>query len=205
MGVQERRARERDARRKTVLDAARLLVRERGYNGTTTKQIAAACELSEATLFFYFQSKDEIFTSLLFEGIDFMQQRIDALTAAALPPSDRLGQVWALFEELRTEFPEYFHVFTSLANPDATTAVSNEVKAELARRSGDNFRRVAQLLNHGTNVTDTRVAADVMWATFVGLGVLHDSRVNLGATAHPTKPELREAFDLLRSGLGRDQ
>lgn len=205
MGVQERRARERDARRKTVLDAARLLVRERGYNGTTTKQIAAACELSEATLFFYFQSKDEIFTSLLFEGIDFMQQRIDALTAAALPPSDRLGQVWALFEELRTEFPEYFHVFTSLANPDATTAVSNEVKAELARRSGDNFRRVAQLLSHGADLADARVAADVMWATFVGLGVLHDSRVNLGAAAHPTKPELREAFDLLRSGLEGDQ
>lgn len=205
MGVQERRARERDARRKAVLDAARLLVRERGYNGTTTKQIAAACEVSEATLFFYFQSKDEIFTSLLFEGIDFMAQRIDTLAATDLESSDRLGQVWALFEELRAEFPEYFHVFTSLANPDATTAVSDEVKAELARRSGDNFRRVAQLLRHGTELADTRVAADVMWATFVGLGVLHDSRVNLGATAHPTKPELRTAFDLLRSGLEGNQ
>lgn len=205
MGVQERRARERDARRKAVLDAARLLVRERGYNGTTTKQIAAACEVSEATLFFYFQSKDEIFTSLLFEGIDFMAQRIDTLAEAELPPTDRLAHVWALFEELRAEFPEYFHVFTSLANPDATTAVSDEVKAELARRSGDNFRRVAQLLRHGTELADTRVAADVMWATFVGLGVLHDSRVNLGATAHPTEPELHEAFDLLRSGLGGHQ
>lgn len=75
MGVQERRQRERQARRSAVLDAARLLVRERGYNGTTTRQIAEACELSEATLFFYFSSKDEIFTSLLFEGIDFMQTR----------------------------------------------------------------------------------------------------------------------------------
>ncbi|MBI5481108.1 MAG: helix-turn-helix transcriptional regulator, partial [Deltaproteobacteria bacterium] len=50
MGVQERRQREREARKKSVLDAARSLVRERGFNGTTSREIAKACELSEATL-----------------------------------------------------------------------------------------------------------------------------------------------------------
>ena len=86
MGVQERRQREREARRSSVLDATRSLLLELGFNGTTTKQIAARCELSEATLFFYFQNKDEIFLSLLFEGIDFTGRFLDELIAAELNP-----------------------------------------------------------------------------------------------------------------------
>lgn len=243
MGVQERRQREREARRKAVLDAARDLVRERGYNGTTTKQIAAACELSEATLFWYFKSKDEIFTSLLFEAIDFMQQRIDALGSgsstadgmavptgsAVAEPTRLLAGIWGVFTELRAGYPEYFQVFTSLASPEATAAVSAEVKAELVRRSGENFRRVADLIasaivlqSTGVNagaggsggqtaavphrpsqpeVVWTRIATDVLWAAFLGLGVLHDSRVNLGATAHPTPPELDQALQVLIAGI----
>ena len=68
-----------------MLDAARQLVRERGFNGTTTKLIAERCELSEATLFWYFQSKDEIFTSLLFEGIDFMARGLAAVGQSGAP------------------------------------------------------------------------------------------------------------------------
>lgn len=213
MGVQERRQREREARRKAVLDAARELVREHGYNGTTTKQIAAACELSEATLFWYFKSKDEIFTSLLFEAIDFMQQRIDALGQPDGDPGQLLAGIWSIFTELRASYPEYFQVFTSLASPEATAAVSADVKAELVRRSGENFRRVAELVGQAgakrrpdvdadvSNAAWTRVATDVLWATFLGLGVLHDSRINLGAPAHPTAPELDQAFALLTIGL----
>ncbi|MDP4014976.1 MAG: TetR/AcrR family transcriptional regulator [Candidatus Nanopelagicales bacterium] len=202
MGVQERRQRERDARRKAVLDATRTLVRQHGYNGTTTKEIAAHCELSEATLFWYFQSKEEIFSSLLFEAIEFMESRIAALAGAGepRPPAQLVRELWSMFSELRSQYPEYFHVFTSLANPDATTGVSPEVKAELARRSGDNFRRVAELMDKADERL-ARVAVDVLWATFVGLGVLHDSRVNLGAPAHPSDHELGEALDLLLDGL----
>ncbi len=66
MGVAERRERERQARKDAVLDAARNLLLEKGFRGTTTKEIAQLCELSEATLFFYFKNKDEILLSLLF-------------------------------------------------------------------------------------------------------------------------------------------
>jgi len=184
-----------------VLDAARQLVRERGFNGTTTKLIAERCELSEATLFWYFQSKDEIFTSLLFEGIDFMARGLAAVGQSGAPAAEKLGRLWAFFGDLREEHPEYFHVFTSLAHPQATSAVHGEVKAEIARRSGDNFRRLVELLGEVVGAKDARLAADLLWGAFVGLVVLRDSRANLGAKAHPSAPELRRAFGLLLGGL----
>jgi len=201
MGTQERRAREREARRKTVLDAARVLVRDRGFNGTTTKQIASACELSEATLFFYFKTKDEIFTSLLLEGIDFTGRGIDRIAAAKLGPKAKIRRLWRFFGEVKREHPEYFQVFTYLAHPQATGAVSDELKSELGRRSGDNFRRFSALLDDIVGESQGRVAADLLWSSFVGLMVLRDSRANLGARAHPTDREMTAALELLMRGL----
>lgn len=201
MGVQERRERERQARRKAVLDATRRLVRERGFGGTTTRQIAEACELSEATLFWHFQSKNEIFSSLLFEGIDFMARGLEEIAAADLPACEKLARLWRFFAEVHAEHPEHFHVFSYLAHPQSTASVSEDVRAELARRSGDNFRRFAELLAETTGCPDPRLAADLMWAASLGLMILRDSRVNLGAKPHPEGGELEASLRLLCAGI----
>ncbi len=204
MSIQERREREREARRASVLDAARALVLERGFNGTTTKVIAERCELSEATLFFYFQNKDEILLSLLFEGIDFTAGVLDKLFEAKLPPIARLQKLWETFSLINREHPEYVHVFGYLSRPQATANVSADVRADIARKSGDNFRRLARLLEGIVSPGRTRVAADLLWGTFIGLNSLNDTRQNLGAPAHPTKADQKAAFELLLRGVAAD-
>lgn len=201
MGVSERRRREREARRDAVLGAARELVRERGFTGTTTRLIAERCELSEATLFFYFRGKDEILSSLLFEGIDFTAAGLEAILAEELPVEARLERFWAFLSEVRREHPEYVHVFAYLAHPNSTASVDEEVRAELARRSGDNFRLLAELLADAVGPPRARVAADLVWAAFAGLMVLGDTRANLGAAVHPGDEDLTVALDLLLSGI----
>lgn len=201
MGIQERREREREARRRALLEATRSLVRERGFNGATTKQIAERCELSEATLFWYFRSKDEILVSLLFEGIEFMMRGIGEIRTSDDSSHAKLSRLWAFFSEVRTEHPEYFQLFAYLAHPQSTLSVTDEVKAEIARRSGDNFRLVAELLQETLGVDHARPIADLIWGSFVGLIILRDSRLNLGAKPHPNEQELDSAFDLLMSGV----
>ncbi len=205
MGVKERRERERQERRRAVLDATRELVREQGFNSTTTKKIAERCELSEATLFWYFRSKDEILTSLLFEGIDFMAGGLEQIIAAGEPPERTLRRIWDFFGELREAHPEYYHVFGYLSHPQSTAAVDDEVKREIARRSGDNFRMLGDYLATVTGADSGRLAADLLWGSFVGLMVLRDSRANLGARAHPTGSDLEAAYGLLANGLEGDR
>jgi len=201
MGVKERREREREARRQAVLGATRELVREQGFNSTTTKKIAERCELSEATLFWYFRSKDEILTSLLFEGIEFTARGLQEIIAADEPAERALRRLWEFFAELHEAHPEYYHVFGYLAHPHSTAAVDDEVTAEIARRSGDSFRMLAEYLARVLGRREGRVAADLLWGSFVGLMVLRDSRANLGADAHPTTHDLGTAFRLLLGGL----
>lgn len=201
MGIQERREREREARRGSILDATRALLVERGFIGTTTRQIAERCELSEAALFWYFTSKDEILVSLLLESIDFIAAGLDQIIEGGGGPRQKLEQLWAFFDEVRSQHPEYFHVFAYLAQPQAAVAVDEEVKKEIARRSRGNFRRLAELVGEAYPDQDAHVVADLVWGAFLGLTVLCDSRRNIGAKPHPAGRDLEVALSLMLDGI----
>jgi AcrR family transcriptional regulator len=202
MGVAERRERERQARKETVLDAARELLLVKGFRGTTTKEIAENCELSEATLFFYFKNKDEIMLSLLFESIKFWADGLDKLSASKVSGSKRLDQIWRLYEKINDEHPEYIVISAYLAQPNALTGVSPEIKEQVVRLSGENFQRLADLLEEATGRSDGRYLGDTIWSTFLGLVVLKDSRVSLGYDKVRTSAKDRfKAFEILKGGL----
>jgi AcrR family transcriptional regulator len=54
--------------RQQILDAALACFVDKGFHATSVEDIAAAAETSRATLYQYFESKDAIFTELLFEN-----------------------------------------------------------------------------------------------------------------------------------------
>ncbi len=57
-------------RRRRILDATVELLAEHGYSGTTTRQIAAVAEVSEASIFKYYSSKDELLMAIVKETIN---------------------------------------------------------------------------------------------------------------------------------------
>jgi AcrR family transcriptional regulator len=201
MGVADRRQREREARVTAVLDAARSLLLERGFIGATTREIARHCELSEATLFFYFKNKDEIFISLLFEGIDFWTTALKKIQKTESGPEKKLLQIWQLFKTVHEEHPEYYLLSAYLAQPYATANVSESIRIKIIRDSGANFQRLADLLEDISGRADGRIMADTMWACFLGLTVLGGSRLNLKSGAHPTENDFARVFEILRNGI----
>ena len=60
MGTAERRLREINARRDTILASARELFDEKGFDKTTVDDIVEKAEVSKGTFYNYFPSKVEI-------------------------------------------------------------------------------------------------------------------------------------------------
>jgi len=54
-----------EERRDEILKAARRVFAEQGFHGTTTRELAAAAEVSEALLFKYFPNKEAIYKAML--------------------------------------------------------------------------------------------------------------------------------------------
>jgi AcrR family transcriptional regulator len=202
MGVAERRERERQARKGIVLEAARHLLLEKGFRGTTTKEVAKRCELSEATLFFYFKNKDEILLSLLFESIGYWAEGLNKLEKSALGGDELLDKIWQFYEDVNDKHPEYLVVSAYLAQPRVLVGVSEDIKEEIVHLSGENFQRLAVLLERATGHSDGSHLADTLWSMFLGLMILRDSRINLGHEEVRTGRRDRAAvFETLKRGL----
>ena len=76
MGIKERREREKSERRESILKAAIRVYDKEGYHAITMEKIAEAAELSRATLYLYFKTKDEIFIHAILSSSDFFRERL---------------------------------------------------------------------------------------------------------------------------------
>jgi AcrR family transcriptional regulator len=70
MGIEERRRREKEARKLTILKAARKLFFEKGFKDVTVAHIARKAELSKGAVYLYFHSKEEIYAQILLADLD---------------------------------------------------------------------------------------------------------------------------------------
>ena len=80
MGITERRQREKNSRRKLILNAAVKVYFNEGYHSATVEKIAEAAEVSRATVYLYFKTRDEIF---VYAAVEFMRSLADLLEKLA--------------------------------------------------------------------------------------------------------------------------
>jgi AcrR family transcriptional regulator len=91
----------RTASQKAILDAARQIFAENGYDGTTTKAIANKANCAEGLIFKYYRNKQGLFTALL---IEWHKYNIDQLQNLAWHPDSLEDE---LLEIITWSFHQY--------------------------------------------------------------------------------------------------
>src|SRR6476646_100799 len=141
MGIKERQERDREAVRRSILDAARDLFVSEGYRNVSIRKIAEKIEYSPAAIYGYFPSKDDIFYALAEEGFHLLHVADGGAALnerlAALEPIERVRQIfWGLYEFSRRH-PQYFELmFVDRSVPRISQAYerfafAREMKAHL--------------------------------------------------------------------------
>lgn len=113
MGIAERKSREKEERRSLILEKAKDLILERGIPSLNMQDIADAAELSKATLYLYFQSKEALLLEILDESVDafvaYVEERIDPTDSGI----GALKKLWGSYLTLFSSSPDLF-VFTGI-------------------------------------------------------------------------------------------
>ena len=105
MGISERKTKEKQELKALILAAARKLFLERGIAETSIRNIAEAIEYSPATIYLYYQDKDEILHDLHNQGFQELGDKMRVLLEVS-DPFERLkalGRVYINFGLQNTE------------------------------------------------------------------------------------------------------
>jgi AcrR family transcriptional regulator len=149
VGIKERQERDREAVRRSILDAARDLFVQDGFQHVSIRRVAERIEYSPAAIYSYFPSKDDIFFALAEEGFRLLYGAPESYHAlAALPPLERVRAIcWRLYQ-FSVEHPQYFALMfvdrsvPRIAREYERFAFAREIKEQL-------IAHVAQCIDEG--------------------------------------------------------
>lgn len=115
MGIRERKNREKQERRSLILTGAKALILENGIDALNMQEVADAAELSKATLYLYFQSKEAILREILTESASAFVEYVEARIRPESSGIEALRTLWGSYLSLFGESQEIF-VLTGINN-----------------------------------------------------------------------------------------
>jgi AcrR family transcriptional regulator len=169
MAIKDRRARERDARRRLITATARELAEQEGWEAVTTRRLSAEIEYSQPVLYKHFAGMEGIIASVAVQGFGELADALSAARRAAADGPDALARVAHAFTGFARDNQALFDAMFTRATTlpfaaDDTPAELNAAFEEL---------RAAVDMVAGTRDPDT--LAEVVWAALHGLITLDRS------------------------------
>jgi AcrR family transcriptional regulator len=110
MGVAERRAREKEQLRQSILDAASQLVVEEGHQNLSIRKIADRIEYAPSTIYLYFQDKFEILASICIEMFQELTRKLQRIEEEETDPMRGLRQGLRCYINFGLSNPSHYQV-----------------------------------------------------------------------------------------------
>jgi AcrR family transcriptional regulator len=113
MPIEDRRERERAARRRLIITTARTLAEAEGWDAVTTRRLSTEIEYSQPVLYKHFTGMEQITAAVAIEGFGELTEAIQAARSGADAASDALTRIaYAYLEFARDNPAVYDAMFT---------------------------------------------------------------------------------------------
>lgn len=172
MAAPARREREKAEFREDVLEAARKIVFEGGFDALTMRKIAEAIEYSPGTIYLYFESRDAIAHELCYRGFEELLRAM-APVAGIADPRERLAAFGRAYVAFGLDQPQTYRLIF-MEDPKFSNAVFEheaEDGSPGAQALGLLIAAFEELkaLGRIPAAANTAALADVLWAAVHGI------------------------------------
>ncbi|MFZ6010469.1 MAG: TetR/AcrR family transcriptional regulator [Bacteroidota bacterium] len=116
MTIANRKERQKEELRSKILQSAKELFMEKGFEDTSIRNIAERIEYSPTTIYLYFKDKDDIFHALHSEGFALLNQYFRPLTHVA-EPFERLKAINRAYVTFARENGEFYDLMFIIRSP----------------------------------------------------------------------------------------
>jgi AcrR family transcriptional regulator len=191
--IEDRRLRERTARRRLIMATARTLAEHEGWDAVTTRRLSTEIEYSQPVLYKHFASMEDIVEAVAVEGFGELAETLGAARRSASAGGDALTRTARAFSKFAVDNPALYDAMFSRAT--RLRFASDDTPAPLHAAFAELRAAVATVAHEG----DVDTLTEVVWAGLHGLATLSrsdrlrpghaDERIDLlvaqfGATGH---------------------
>ena len=199
MGIAERKSREKDERRRAILEAARRLIARRGVEGTSMNQLAESTELNKATLYLYFEDKDDLVDALVCEGLLLLEREYQQADRQPLSGIARVLNLVRTTFAFYKKHPVYFHVLHHQERRRASARRNTPFAAKGNEAAARVFDTIAKGLEQGIEDGSIREGIDIP----MFLVLLYAQTYGVTHTIHAKQDIYRDVFHLDPTAIER--
>ena len=198
MGIEDRRQRERDARRRLIITTARTLAEAEGWDAVTTRRLSTEIEYSQPVLYKHFAGMEQLVDAVAIDGFAELTDVTRDARLQAGPPNDALARVAHAYLDFARDNPAVYDAMFARATTLRFAAPDTPPQLTAA------FAELRQAVDLADDAQDADALTEVFWAALHGL-------VTLGRTGRLRPGHDSDRLQLLvkqftsRRGTGRSR
>jgi len=177
MPIEDRRERDRAARRRLIIGTARRLAEAEGWDAVTTRRLSTEIEYSQPVLYKHFAGMEDIADAVALDGFAELAQAIRAAHSDDDAAGDTLTRIAQAYLDFARDNPAVYDAMFTRATTLRFAAQDTPPQLTAA------FAALHQAVGMVADDQDTDTLTEVFWAALHGL-------VTLGRTGR-----LRPAYD----------
>jgi len=181
MGITDRKLRQKEEVRASILDTAWEMVVTEGWHSFSIRKIADAIEYSVPVIYSHFENKDAILLEFNRKGFRLLAEALAAAKAGHTDPADQLRAMGRAYWNFAFANKEYYQLMFGLGIPTCETAVKIPAMGEFNRVIIDSI--VAMVPQDQQPAFDPFLKYQSFWSMLHGLVSINMSRLNIQGTS----------------------
>lgn len=176
----ERRQKEQLARRRAILSAAREVFFAKGFMDAKIDDIAERCGLAKGTIYLYYRSKEDLYTSIMAEGMERLRREFEVLRDIAPGECGLVEKAFSAYIGFYNRNKKYFRIMFLSNQPDVRARTPQEVLLRCMETGLECMGIVRDLVQAGIErgyyrKVDPWAVANILWASVNGIIMAYEN------------------------------
>jgi len=167
MGIAERRLRQKENVRASILTTAWQHVKEEGWQSLSIRKIADAIEYSVPVIYDHFENKEAILFELSLEGFRLLQAKLEAVKKKNPDPEQRIKAMADAYWNFAFKNKEYYQLMYGLGMP---CCGAGKMKPEVNAFNDYIWEAIKEVINdRGSDMDEACFKTHALWSVIHGL------------------------------------
>ncbi len=174
-----RRDHDPEARRNSILDAARKLYFKNGVKGIRMEAVAKSAKIAKGTVYLYYPNKETLLAGLLLEGIKLAETYIEKGYSEDedILAEERLRRMATAYLQFYRDHPMYYRLVSAYDRGGLEDSVTQEINDQIFDASSASLSWITKAMREGVDKGEfhpgrARDRTGIVWASMHGAIVL---------------------------------